>query len=263
MEIHPVNALRDNYIWVLVEASSRSAWAVDPGEASPLLAFCDEHGLTLKGVLLTHHHPDHSGGIEALKTRFPGLTLHGAKNSPVTSLTHRLEDGDTFHCGPFLFRALAIPGHTLDHMAFFGNHALFCGDTLFSGGCGRIFEGSPEMMYASLQKLMALPQDTDVYCGHEYTLANLAFAAMVEPWNPATRAKIQQVLFEGRQGNSCTLPSRLGDEITFNPFLRCEEREVIAAAETYAKKRLKTALEVFSVLREWKNHFIASPAGIR
>ena len=263
MPVIPVSALQDNYIWLMVDDKTRSAWAVDPGEAPPVLTFCDDNGLALKGVLLTHHHADHSGGIETLMGRYPTLMVSGASQSPVAILTHRMEEGETLQCGPFTLRTLAIPGHTLDHMAFVGDGILFCGDTLFSAGCGRIFEGTPGMMYASLQKLMALPEETEVYCGHEYTLANLAFAAMVEPWNPVLRAKIQQVLLMKRAGQACTLPSCLRDEKRINPFLRCAEPDVIAAAEAHAKKHLASPIAVFTELREWKNNFIATPANIR
>ena len=257
MDIFPVNALRDNYVWMLTEGSF--AWAVDPGEAEPVLAFLEKKSLPLQGILVTHHHADHTAGIPALLKRYPGIPVYASDKTPVIAVTHRLADGDVFSCGSVSFRGIAIPGHTLDHMAYLGDGALFAGDTLFSAGCGKIFEGTVEMMYASLQKLMVLPPDTRLYCGHEYTLANLAFAAMLEPWNAPLLALIKQLLLKSRQGEHCTLPSTLQTEKEINPFLRCTVPAIIEVAEAHAKKKLATPGQVFGILRDWKNHFIVSP----
>jgi hydroxyacylglutathione hydrolase len=259
MNIFPVNALRDNYIWMLTEGSS--VWAVDPGEAQPVLDFLEKEQLSLQGILVTHHHADHTAGIPELLARYPGMAVYASEQSAVHAVTRRFVDGETFLCGSVPFRALAIPGHTLDHMAWLAEGALFAGDTLFSAGCGRIFEGTVEMMYASLQKLMALPPDTRLYCGHEYTLANLNFAAMLEPYNVSLLTLIKQLLLKSRQGHRCTLPSTLRTEKEINPFLRCTAHTIIEKAQSHAKKKLTTPQQVFGTLREWKNHFVASPGG--
>lgn len=245
----PISALKDNYIWVI--PGGTKDYVVDPGEANPVIDYFHTRNEILSGILVTHHHHDHTGGIEKLLHHFGNMPVYGSQLNPNPLVTHRLTDGDEIIFSDMTFRAMAIPGHTLDHMAYYGQGSLFSGDTLFSAGCGRIFEGTPEQMYASLQKLMSLPEDTDIYCGHEYTLANLKFAAQVEPGNVFIEEKRNIISHTG----GCTLPSTLAEEKKMNPFLRCHIPEVIRSVEKYAGKKLENAVDVFTQLRVWKNNF--------
>lgn len=249
-DIRPIRALKDNYIWLLSDESQQQAWVVDPGDAKPVITELKKNGLTLAGILVTHHHLDHSGGIAELLQFAGKIPVYGANNSPLSSITHRLNDNDEIACGKYQFKIIAIPGHTLDHIAYYGENSLFCGDTLFSGGCGRVFEGTYLQMFSSLKKLSALNDATNIYCGHEYTLANLYFAQHVEPNNKWIMEKIIWA-----KESSCTLPSTLGEEKLINPFLRCEILEIIQAAEKFANQTLAQPVEVFTCLREWKNKF--------
>lgn len=237
MKLHALPALSDNYIWLLAE--SGRAWVVDPGESTPVTAFLAAQQLQLAGILVTHHHGDHVGGIAALLQTFPGIPVYGPAHSPAASLiTQPLHDGDTLTLGQATFGVIGIPGHTLDHIAFYcaTQALLFCGDTLFSAGCGRVFEGTYAQMHASLMKLATLPDDTRVCCAHEYTLSNLKFAHAVEPDNNAV-VEFTAHCEQKRALGEPTLPSSIGQEKNINPFLRCQNEET------------------FSARREWKNHF--------
>ena len=217
----PIPAFSDNYIWLLVQDGK--AWVVDPGDAAPVLQVLHKKNLQLAGILVTHHHADHSGGVIELLQHCP-VPVYGPCNSPVSNLiSHALQDGDLIRLGEVDFSVIAVPGHTLDHIAFYSasEKALFCGDTLFSAGCGRIFEGTYEQMYQSLSKLAALPDDTKVCCAHEYTLSNLRFAVAIEPSNPDV-AGYQNHCEALRKENQPTLPSTVGLEKRINPFLRCK-----------------------------------------
>lgn len=250
-DIVPIGAFKDNYVWTLRNA--RYAALVDPGDATPVLDYLAREKLALCAILATHHHPDHVGGIAALVERWR-VPVYGPRGEPIATLTHPVSEGERVSL-PELgvdFTVLGIPGHTRAHIAYYGGGALFCGDTLFACGCGRLFEGTAEQMYASLAKLAALPDDTRVYCGHEYTLANIAFARTVEPANRALaerEAETRALRHAGRP----TLPSRLGDEKATNPFLRCSEPAVIESANKYLGSRLSTPVQVFAAIREWKN----------
>lgn len=250
-QIVPVNAFKDNYVWILRDGSS--AVAVDPGEARPVLDYLSREKLSLAAILATHHHPDHVGGIAELLQEYR-VPVYGPRNEPIATLTHPVSEGDHVRI-PELgasFSVLDIPGHTRAHIAYYGAGALFCGDTLFACGCGRLFEGTAEQMYASLQKLLALPDDTKVYCGHEYTLANIGFAKSVEPQNAAL-AKREERDKRLRASGRPTVPSTLGEEKATNPFLRCREPAVVESANKYLGARAADPVRVFAAIRDWKN----------
>lgn len=253
MQIIPLPAFRDNYIWLL--RSGSHAVVVDPGDAAPVLGYLADEGLSLAAILITHHHPDHVGGVMAL-LEHAAVPVYGPARETIPGLTHPVGEGDEVSV-PALglrLRVLDIPGHTAGHVGYYAAPALFCGDTLFAAGCGRLFEGTPAQMFASLQKLAALPGDTQVYCTHEYTLSNLAFAAAVEPGNPAIAERI--ACCEAiRAGQQPTVPFPLAGELLTNPFLRGHEPAVVRQAEARASGALASPVEVFAVLREWKNSF--------
>ncbi|MFY9316612.1 MAG: hydroxyacylglutathione hydrolase [Burkholderiales bacterium] len=251
IEIVPLPAFKDNYIWTLRQ--DRQAAVVDPGEARPVTEYLAREGLELAAILATHHHPDHVGGIAELVAARK-VPVFGPKGEPIPALTHPVGQDDRVEIPGIgaRFSVLEIPGHTRAHVAYYGLASLFCGDTLFACGCGRVFEGTPAQMLASLQKLAALPDDTRVYCGHEYTLANIRFARAVDPQNPALierEARAQALRDAGRP----TLPSTLGEERATNPFLRCAEPAVIESANKYLGRRIGDPVSVFAAIREWKN----------
>ncbi len=251
MQIIPLPAFRDNYIWLLRDGSR--AAVVDPGDAAPVLAYLAAEGLTLDAILITHHHADHIGGVAELLAH-ASVPVHGPARENIPGMTHPVSEGDAVTVLGKTFRVLDIPGHTGGHVGYYGAPVLFCGDTLFAAGCGRIFEGTPAQLFASLEKLAALPGDTQVYCTHEYTLSNLAFAAAVEPDNAAVSERI--ALSQKLRGNNTpTVPFRLAGERNSNPFLRTRETAVIRQAEIRAGQALETPVEVFAALREWKNGF--------
>jgi hydroxyacylglutathione hydrolase len=252
--ITPIRALKDNYIWMISDPTSDQVWVVDPGEAQPVIETLEKNHFILCGIILTHHHRDHSGGIPELLDYAGKIPVVGSHISSASTVTNPVRNGDEVICHSLRLYAMEIPGHTLDHTAYYGSHVLFSGDTLFSGGCGRIFEGTTSEMFISLQKLNNLPDDTRVYCGHEYTLANLKFAQFVEPSNSFIAKKIEKAirLFDSQ---GCTLPSYMGEEKLTNPFLRCKQPEVIRSVENFAGRKLNDVVEVFHHLREWKNDF--------
>jgi len=253
MAIHAVPAFKDNYIWVL-EAGGKAV-AVDPGDDAPVEQFLEKRGLVLAAVLATHHHADHVGGLPALARHWKCPTF-GPAREVEAHLDHRLTEGDRFQV-PGLdleLEAIDIPGHTAGHIALFGGGVLFCGDTLFACGCGRLFEGTPAQMLDSLTKLARLPAATRAYCGHEYTLSNIRFAEAVEPGNRELAQRKSRDAARRDRGEP-TVPSTIGEELATNPFLRCGEPGVIAAAERHAGRRLAGTVEVFAEIREWKNGF--------
>ncbi|MDX1734727.1 MAG: hydroxyacylglutathione hydrolase [Halioglobus sp.] len=256
LEIHPVAAFSDNYIWLFHSAGGTEAAVVDPGDAEPVLQALDKLGLTLTTVLITHHHFDHVGGLEALCAACDPV-VYGPHNPGVAAITHRLAAGDTIEVFGASFDVLEVPGHTLDHIAYFHDAAepvLFCGDTLFAGGCGRVFEGDPPMMLRSLDSLAALPAATRVYCAHEYTLANLAFARAVEPDNAALLARIADAE-QTRERGQPTVPSDLALELATNPFLRCREAALKASLSKQGRLGGDSPEEVFATVRGWKDNF--------
>ncbi len=254
LEITPVKAFKDNFIWMLHNPGSDSAVAVDPGESAPVLAWLEQRGLKLSAVLITHKHIDHTGGVMDLQFAYPGLPVLGPANETIRGIKVRLKEGDRPEI-PGLqadFTVLEVPGHTEGHIAYYGENVLLCGDTLFSAGCGGIFGGTHQQMHASLQRIASLPADTLLYCAHEYTLANLGFAKWVEPESQALRDYEQAAKEMLEQGQN-TVPSRLQTELQVNPFLRVDEPTVRAAAEAYAGHPLTTAEEVFTAVRRWKD----------
>jgi hydroxyacylglutathione hydrolase len=252
-EVIPLRAFSDNYIWTVRD--ERCAAVVDPGDARPVLDYLRAERLELVAILNTHHHADHVGGNAEL-LRHHGVPVFGPHDERIREVTHRLHHGQHMRLPHFdcEFEVLEIPGHTRTHIAFYGAGMLFCGDTLFAVGCGRLFEGTPREMYESLGKLMRLPDATKVYCGHEYTLSNIRFAKAADPDNLALReleAKAQRL----REQNLPTLPSDIGREKATNPFVRCSEPAVMANASRYAGKALNDPVAVLGAIREWKNNF--------
>jgi len=253
LEIIPLPAFKDNYIWTL--RAGKNAAVVDPGEAGPVKKYLAREGLSLVAILATHHHPDHVGGIAEL-VAMANVPVFGPKGEPIPALTHPVGQGDNVEI-PALkaeFSVLDIPGHTRAHVAYYGLESLFCGDTLFACGCGRVFEGTAEQMLASLSKLAALPDATKVYCGHEYTLANIKFARAVDPDNRLLAAREERAKALRAAGRP-TLPSTLGEERATNPFLRCAEPVVVESANKYLGSRAADPARVFAAIREWKNRF--------
>jgi len=254
MNVTALRAFRDNYIWALTNAGE--AVVVDPGDARPVEDWLARTGLRLAAILLTHHHPDHVGGVPRLKAAF-GARVFGPGRGDVAGLDVPLHEGDKAEPGPGFptFRVMEIPGHTLDHIAYHGAGLLFCGDTLFSGGCGKLFEGTAEQMHRSLRRLAALPDETRVYAGHEYTAANLRFARAVLPADGELAdalASAEEITENGGE----TLPSTVARERRINVFLRAGEAAVRDAASRRAGGvPLGNETEVFAALRQWKNDF--------
>lgn len=256
MNLIALPAFTDNYIWMLHDG--RQAVVVDPGESAPVVAALDAQHLTLAAILVTHHHGDHVGGVDALRTRLRG-PVYGPKRERIPQPYSPLGDGDAVQVLGMRFEVIDVPGHTGGHIAYF--HAatngdapvLFCGDTLFSGGCGRLFEGTPAQMHHSLSRLAALPGDTRVCCAHEYTLANLAFARAVEPVNADLAAYTTWCEAERDEGRP-TLPSSIARERQVNPFLRCDAPAVAKSARAHGADS-DEPVAVLTALRQWKNDF--------
>jgi len=261
LSLHPLPAFSDNYIWTVRHAAPGAdpvAIVVDPGDAAPVAAWLATTGVRLVAILVTHHHHDHVGGVlELARGRIP---VYGPRHEAQAVVSHPVGAGDRVFV-PELelsFEVLEIPGHTLGHIAFHAPEpaggTLFCGDTLFSAGCGRLFEGSPAQMTASLERLAALPGSTRVCCGHEYTAANLRFAAMVEPGNPEVAAYAGRV--DGLRATGLpSLPSTVKTERSVNPFLRLETPAVVESAARWSGEPPTGKVAVFAALRRWKDGF--------
>ncbi|MBP5997339.1 MAG: hydroxyacylglutathione hydrolase [Azonexus sp.] len=249
-EILLIPAFKDNYIWLLVR-DGRAA-VVDPGDAAPVMARLEALQLRLETILITHHHADHQGGVAELVERWHPRVFGPAEES-ITGCTDPLSGGETIDILGERVAVLPVGGHTLGHIAYYVPGMLFCGDTLFGAGCGRLFEGTPAQMSASLGRLAALPDDTLVYCAHEYTEANLRFALAVEPGNAALRARGERVAALRAAGRS-SVPSTLGEEKATNPFLRCSEPAVIEAALAHAAVDT-SQVAIFAAIRGWRNNF--------
>ena len=256
MKLIPLPAFQDNYLWLLHDG--RRALVVDPGDAGPVRAALDEGGLQLDAILVTHHHPDHVGGVDALRDA-TGARVFGPARERIPQPLERLSQGDAIEVLGLRFDILDVPGHTAGHIAYNcpdvdGAPLLFCGDTLFSGGCGRLFEGTAAQMHDSLGKLAALPGNTLVCCTHEYTLGNLKFATAVEPANTKLNHYRQQCE-ERRSRGEPTLPSTIAVEREVNPFLRTRVAAVAQAAHAYNAADMNDEVAVFAALRQWKNEF--------
>ena len=256
LQIEPIAAFRDNYIWLMSRDMTRQAWVVDPGDALPVLDSLDKKQLRLEGVLLTHHHPDHDGGIPTLLQRYPHARVVSGVHSRSPYAREHHSDGASIEVLGKIFKLIEVPGHTLDHVAFYcaEESILFSGDTLFACGCGRLFEGSAEQLYRSLTCLAALPGNTLNYCAHEYTLSNIRFALAVEPENIGLQQRSSDANTLRTLGIP-TIPSFLSLEHATNPFLRCHEPSIMASARRQAGNRLESPLDVFTAVRAWKDHF--------
>ncbi len=253
LSIKPIKALSDNYIWLVT--TNEGSIVIDPGESKQIIDLIKSNEIDLVGILITHHHYDHTNGIEEI-LKYKKVEVYGPKNN-VNSITKRVKQNDVFNLIGLKFEVIETPGHTLDHIAFYclkdGRSILFCGDTLFSGGCGRVFEGTYSQMYESLKKLSKLPEDTQIFCGHEYTSSNLQFACAVEPNNQFIKEYNQEITEKTKNGVP-SLPSCLKIEHMINPFIRCNEENLI---DNINKKfgELSSEIEIFSTLRKWKDDF--------
>lgn len=255
LQVEAIPAFNDNYIWLIHDG--QHAAVVDPGDAAPVISALAARQLTLTAILLTHHHGDHVGGVTTLLQQWP-VPVYGPANEAIASITHPMQEGQTCQIDkPGLSLAVIdTPGHTLGHICFYAAQQqwLFCGDTLFAGGCGRVFEGTYAQMLSSLQKLMALPAGTQVYCAHEYTLSNLRFALAADPANTALQQHMlaMQAL---REQDKPTVPSTIGTELQVNPFLRAGDPGIVHYLQTTGRLAQSDQESVFTALREWKNTF--------
>ncbi|NDC50884.1 MAG: hydroxyacylglutathione hydrolase [Burkholderiaceae bacterium] len=266
LQVWPIPAFTDNYIWCIHD--QQSAILVDPGEAKPAIDYLTQQNLRLTGILITHYHADHIGGLPEILTWATQhgflVPVYGPAGEDIALRSHALFEGDAvaFDAPKIQLQVLEVPGHTLGHIAYVARSEanagqtpkLFCGDTLFASGCGRLFEGTPTQMSSSLAKFLALPPDTLVYCTHEYTLSNIRFALAVEPDNSAL-IEWSQEADAMRKRNQPTLPTTIAHEKRVNPFMRCDQTPVIAAARAQIGQDLKSPAEVLAVVRAWKDRF--------
>jgi hydroxyacylglutathione hydrolase len=253
-QVTAIKAFSDNYIWCIHDGTH--AAVVDPGDAVPVVSFLQEQQLILTDILITHHHFDHTGGIEALHKAYPQAHVIGPANPKIKGLTCTVCEGDQVSVlnEQISFDVLETPGHTLDHIVFYNAQWLFCGDTLFSAGCGRMFEGTPEVFLSSLDKLASLPSHTKVFCTHEYTLANLKFARYLLPEHRGL-ADYEQWAYEQRQADNITLPSSIGQQCLINPFLLCHQADFQAKMEEKLQRNLNDAADTFAAIRAAKDNF--------
>ncbi len=259
LNVEVIESLTDNYIWLLVNYHESSAFVVDPGEAPAVLSWLKKRKINLLGILITHHHPDHTMGVADL-VNYYDIPVYGPHKSPAKCITKKLQENDDLILHGIRFSVIEVPGHTNDHIAYFSsspldtNHILFIGDTLFGGGCGKLFEGTAQQMYNSLEKIKRLPQNTLIYSGHEYTLSNLNFAISAEPDNNKLKKRYQDDR-QKRNKNQPTLPSLLSLELDTNPFLRVRNESVISAIQKKFNINDHSEEVIFEALRKWKDIF--------
>lgn len=258
-QVEGIRAFNDNYIWAIHQNNNDKCIIVDPGSAAEVLKFLADKELSIIAILITHHHHDHIGGVSTLLAHFPNVPVYGPSKEAVEAVTHPLTDGEeiTIPALDITLSVLEVPGHTLGHIAYADAHSLFCGDTLFSGGCGRMFEGTPQMFSNSLSKLSALASTTLVYCAHEYTLSNLTFAKAVSP-NSSELEKYIENCERKRARNLSTIPSTIDTELAINPFFRLQDPDVINALNSKFSINLNAhdnIHENFKWLRQWKDSF--------
>ena len=256
IQVISVPAFTDNYIWLITNEQRQFAAVVDPGDAQPVIEELQRRNMSPVAILITHHHRDHTGGIEKLLEAYPGLPVYGPASEYIAHMTRALGEGQQVVLEELglSFMVMDVPGHTAGHIAYYGEGSLFCGDTLFAAGCGRLFEGTPHQMYTSLERLAALPDDTLIYCTHEYTQSNLRFAQAVEPDNLDIAERVGKVA-QLRAHGKMTLPSNLALEKLTNPFLRTAETSVKQKADERNGRDNRSGAEVFASLRAWKDTF--------
>jgi hydroxyacylglutathione hydrolase len=254
IQVTAIKAFQDNYIWCL--HNDKHCYVVDPGDAQPVIDFCQANKLILSGILVTHHHWDHTNGLPDLVNEFGNIPIYGPKNPAIVLVNQGVSHSDKLTLSELnlTLTVMEVPGHTLDHIAYYTEGMLFCGDTLFSAGCGRLFEGSPQQMHQSLRTLAALPSKTKVYCTHEYTLTNINFALAVEPKNKSLIEYLHWAE-QQRAKNLATLPSSIGNELAINPFLRCASADVRQALANHWQTSFSTQEDTFAALRRWKDQF--------
>ncbi|MBE0368897.1 MULTISPECIES: hydroxyacylglutathione hydrolase [Pseudoalteromonas] len=253
-QVEPINAFDDNYIWAIRDTDKKQVWVVDPGDAEPVLSYLAQHDATLCGILITHHHWDHTNGVAELTHVFPNTNVYGPQNSKFKGITHALRNGDSLTVFEHTFSVLTTPGHTLDHICYCNDVLCFTGDTLFSAGCGRLFEGSAEQMWHSFKLFSQFNDNTLIYCTHEYSAANLAFAIAVEPDNNDIKAHIEWVTTQ-RKNNLPSLPTRFGIERKINPFLRSDLPHMLHHLPHDVTVNNLTPWHNFAALRLWKDQF--------
>jgi hydroxyacylglutathione hydrolase len=250
-----IPSFNDNYIWLIKDSQSQHCVVVDPGDATPVLEMIESQSLILDAILLTHKHYDHIDGVAALLTAL-GDDINIFSKDRLFPESTPVVEGQSIHCfeSRLVLEVMEVPGHTLDHIAFYNEKMLFSGDTLFSAGCGRVFEGTHKQMFTALSRLSELPDSTQVYCAHEYTASNLAFAYAIEPKNTALLDYMQQVAKKRQQGLA-TIPTTIGVEKTINPFLRCYQEALINHLQNKLSIELTAGLETFAALRSYKDNF--------
>jgi hydroxyacylglutathione hydrolase len=252
LNIHPVNAFEDNYIWFIQAPNSQQVLIVDPGDHKPVVAAIEQHGFEPVAILVTHGCHDHVGGIEALLSDYD-IPVYGPKNEFIPHITHSLSEHDSVDIQGFPnISILDIPGHTKGHIGFLVEDKLFCGDALFAAGCGRLHSGPASILFTSLNKIKQLPEHTEIYCAHEYTENNCRFAIIVEPDNTSLQKRLSETSLLRQQGR-ITLPSTLSLELATNPFLRCDKTDVINSVQAYAGEIMQSEQQVFTALRLWKD----------
>ncbi len=249
-----VSAFSDNYIWLLCDNKQRYAAIIDPGDAKPVIETLEKENIEAIAILITHRHSDHVAGISALLQKYPDLPVYAPKTEKIARQTHAVQQDDTIELEKIGIKLQVLDtfGHTAGHISYYAKGLLFCGDTLFANGCGRVFDGTTEDLHQSLQKIAKLPADTEIFCAHEYTLDNIGFAKWVEPENQDL-LKHEAVCLKLIDQDQATVPTCLADELKTNPFLRCDQKTVIEAAEKFIGKSLNSPVEVFTTLRRWKD----------